>query len=83
MMPYQNLPHPLGGFPWVAYLQKYIMRYQKGSDKPRFATLEEHTKEAPWGNTCKIQVFGQDDILEAREDLLTLTKSPSQIPTNC
>ena len=37
-----------------------IMKYKKGSDLPRFATLEEHTKESPWGDTCKIRILGQD-----------------------
>ena len=61
---------------------KYIVRYQKGSDPPRFATLKERTKEAPWGDTCKIWIWGQDNSLGSGEDLLTLTKIPSQIPTN-
>ena len=57
------------------------MRYQKGSDPPIFVALEERTKEAPWGDTWKIMMLVQDKILEAGEDLLTLTKIPSQIPT--
>ena len=59
-----------------------IVRYQKGSDPPRSSTLEERTKDDPWGDTCKIRIWGQGKILEAREDLLTLTESPYQIPTN-
>ena len=61
---------------------KDILRYQKGSYPPRFATLEERTKEAPCGVTWKIRILGQDKSLEAGEDLLTLTRSPSQISTN-
>ena len=61
---------------------KGIVRYQKVSDTPRFTTLEEHTKESPWGGTWKIRVLGQDKSLEAVEDLLTPTRSSSQIPTN-
>ena len=57
-------------------------RYQKGSDLPIFATLEEHNKEAPWGDTWKILILGQDKSLEVGKDLLTTTKRPSQIPTN-
>ena len=58
------------------------MRYKKGSDPPIFDTLEEHTKEATWGDTRKIRIWGQYKILEVVEDLLTLTDSSSQIPTN-
>ena len=58
------------------------MRYQKGSDPPRFATLEERTKAAPWGDTRKTRILGQYKSLKAVEDLLTTTESPSQIPTN-
>ena len=61
---------------------KYIVRYQKGSDTHIFATLEERAKEAPWGDTWKIKIWDQDESLEAREDLLTTTEIPSQIPTN-
>ena len=28
----------------------YIIKYQKGSYLPRLATLEERTKESPWGD---------------------------------
>ena len=61
---------------------KYIVRYQKGSDPPVFSTLEEHTKEAPWVDIWIIRIWGQDNILEAGEDLLTPNNIPSQIPTN-
>ena len=54
----------------------YIVRYQKGSDTPRFATIEEHTKDSPWGDTWKIRIWGQDKSLEAGEDLLTPTEIP-------
>ena len=30
---------------------KYIVRYQKRSDQPRFSTLEERMKKATWGDT--------------------------------
>ena len=59
-----------------------IVRYQKWSDPSRFATPEEHTKESPWGDTWKTRILGQDKSLEVGEDALTLTNSPSQIPTN-
>ena len=61
---------------------KDIIRYQKGPDPPIFATLEERTKEALWGDTWKTRILGQDESLEAGEDLITLTESPSQIQTN-
>ena len=62
---------------------KDILRYHKGSYQPRLFTLEERTKEAPWGDTWKIRlILVQDKILEVGEDLLTPTESPSQIPTN-
>ena len=61
---------------------KDILRYQKGSDPTRLATLEERTKEAPCGVTWKIRILGQDKSLEAGEYLLNPTKSPSRIPTN-
>ena len=61
---------------------KDIVRYQKVSYPPMFATLEERTKEAPWVYTCKIRVLGQDKRLETGEDLLTPTDSPYKIPTN-
>ena len=60
----------------------YVVRYQKGSYPPIFYTLEECTKEAPWGDTRKIRIFGQDKSLEAGEDFLTSTAIPSPIPTN-
>ena len=59
-----------------------IGRYQKGADQPRFATLEERIKEASRGDTWKIRVFGQNETLEAGEDLLAPNKIPSQISTN-
>ena len=59
---------------------KDIVIYQKGSDLPIFETLEERTKEAPWGDTCK--KLGQDKSLEVGEELLTPTERPYQIPTN-
>ena len=62
--------------------RKDIMRYQKGSDPPRFSTLEECTKETPWRETWKIRVVGQDKILEAGEDHLPTIESPPQILTN-
>ena len=65
----------------VHLASKDIVRYRKGSDTPRFATLEEHTKEAPWGDTWKLWILGQYKSLEAGEDLLILTDSSSQIPT--
>ena len=58
------------------------MGYHKGSDPPIFATLEECIKEDPWGDTCKIWIWGQDNSLDAGEDLLTMIKIPYQIPTN-
>ena len=61
---------------------KGIVIYQKGSYKTILATIEECNKEAPLGDTCKIRVLGQGEILEAVEDLLTPTESPYQIPTN-
>ena len=61
---------------------KDIVKYQKGSDPPRFDTLEERTKEAPLGGTWKIRILVQYESLEAGEYLLTPTNSPSQIPTN-
>ena len=61
---------------------KDIVRYQKGSDPPILATLEERTKEAPLGVTYKIRILVQYKSLEAGEDLLTPTKIPSQTPTN-
>ena len=61
---------------------KEISRYQKGSDLPRFATLEKRTKESPWGDTWKIRILGQGKILEAGQDLITPTKIPSKIPIN-
>ena len=53
-----------------------ITRYQKGSDPPRFDTLEERTKEDPREDTWKIRILGQDKSLDAGEDLLTPTESP-------
>ena len=61
---------------------KDIVIYQKGSYPPIFATPEERTKEDPWGDTQESRILVQDKRLEEVEDLLTPTKSPSQIPTN-
>ena len=58
-----------------------IVRYHMESDQPTFETLEERTNEAPWGDTRKIRIWGQDGSLEAGKDLLTPNKSPYQIPT--
>ena len=55
---------------------KDIIRYQKGSDPPRFATIEERTKEDPWGDTRNIRILGQDKILDSGEDLLNPTDIP-------
>ena len=60
----------------------YIVRCQKGSYPPIFANLERHINEATWGDTWKILILGQNESLEAGEDLLTPTKSPSQTPIN-
>ena len=49
---------------------------------PIFIAQEERTKEAPWGDTCKIRILGQYKSLESGEDLLTPTESPFKIPTN-
>ena len=61
---------------------KDIVIYRKESDQPIFTTIEENTKEAPWGDTCKIWILVQDKSLKAGEDLLTPTKSPYQVLTN-
>ena len=61
---------------------KDIVRYQKWSDPPRLSTIEESTKEAPWGATWKIRILSQYNSLEVGEDLLTLTESPYQNTTN-
>ena len=46
---------------YMGYLPPiYIMRYQKGFDTPRLATIEELTKEAPWGENWKIRVLEKD-----------------------
>ena len=58
------------------------MIYQKGLDPPIFTTLEECTKEAPFGDTWKIRILGQGKSLGVEEDLLTMTGSTSQILTN-
>ena len=60
---------------------KYIVIYHKGSDPPKFSTLEKRTKEDTWGDTWKIQILGQGEIPESGEHLLTPTEIPSQIPT--
>ena len=59
---------------------KDIVRYHKGSDQTRFVTLEEITKDDPWGDTRKIHFLCQYKRLEAEEDLITMTKSPPQTP---
>ena len=61
---------------------RYIVIYQKGTYLPIFYTLDERTKEVPWGDTWKIRILGQDKSLEAGKDLLTLIKSPLYFPTN-
>ena len=61
---------------------KDIVRYQKDSYPPIFATIQERTKEAPWGDTWKIRIWGQYKSLQVGEDLLTPTESPPKIPTN-
>ena len=43
----------------------YTENYEKGIDHPQFYTLEECIKETPRGETCKIMILGQEDILEA------------------
>ena len=44
---------------------KDIIRYQKGLDPPRFPTLEERTKEAPWEDTFKSRILGQYKSVKA------------------
>ena len=44
---------------------KDIVRKHKVSDPPRFSTIEDRNKEAPWGDTWKIHIWSQDEILEA------------------
>ena len=56
---------------------KYIVRYQIGSYTTILTTLEERTKETPWGDTWRIRILGQDESLEAEEYLLNPTYSPS------
>ena len=58
------------------------VKYQNVSDQPCFSTLVEHIKEAPWLDTCKIRILGQEMILESGEDFLTLTETPFQLPTS-
>ena len=58
------------------------MIYQKGLDQPIYTTLEESTKEAPLVDTWKIRILGQGKSLGVEEDLLTMTRSTSQILTN-
>ena len=51
---------------YIGYIsQGDIVRYQKGPYPPRFATLEELTKEASWVDTREIRILGQDKTLEA------------------
>ena len=57
------------------------VRQQKEPNPPLFATLEEHTKEDPWEDTCKIRILGQGKSLEVGEYLLTPNENPSQITT--
>ena len=56
-----------------------IAIHQKGSDSPRFSTLEERRKE---DTRREILILGQYKSLESGDDLLTVTDVPSQIPTN-
>ena len=60
----------------------YFMRYHQGSDLQQFITMENQIKEAPWGDTWKIRIMEQEETLEVREDLLTPTNRPSQLPKN-
>ena len=59
-----------------------IVVYLKGADQSLFATLEDHIKEAFWGDTQKIGIFVQEDTLKVGEDLLTPTNIPYQITNN-
>ena len=61
---------------------KGIVMYHKGSYRTISATIEERNKEDPWGDTWKTKILGQDESLEAGEDLLTPTKIPYQISTH-
>ena len=61
---------------------KDILRYHKWSYPPRFSTLEEPTKEDPWGVIWKIRILGQSKSLEAGKYLLTTNDITSPIPTN-
>ena len=81
-MPYQNLFLPQEKILWGHLAPKDTVRYHKGSYPPIFATVEESTKEDTCRDTRKIRIWGQDKSLEPGEDLITPTKSPSQIPTN-
>ena len=58
-----------------------ILRHHKGSDPPIFATIEERTNEASWGDVWKIRILGQEKSLESGEDLLTPTNITSPIIT--
>ena len=60
---------------------KYIMRYQKGHIHPDFHSKGAH-QVGSMGRHLEIYILGQDEILEAGEDLLTPTGIPSQITTN-
>ena len=55
-----------------------IVGYQKDEYQPLFSTLEEHTKDTYGGNTWKIRDWGQEENIEAVEDLLNKTESPSK-----
>ena len=57
------------------------MRYHKGSDHHHFSTMKDFNKEFPCGGTRKVRILVQEETLEAREDLLTSTKIPSQLNT--
>ena len=59
-----------------------IVINQKEEDWHQFSALEERIKEATWGETWKIRIWGQEDIPEAGEDLLTLNGSSSQLFIN-
>ena len=51
---------------------KDIVRYQKWSDPPRLATIEDRTKEDPWGDTWKPRILVKNKSPKAGEYLLTL-----------
>ena len=73
---------PRGGYFMGNLYPKDIVRYHKVSDQPRFVTLEEITKDDPWGDTWKIHILGQYESLETGEDIITMTNSAPQTPPN-